>query len=113
MISINSQYKLLDEIGNGSFGQVFLAISRSSNDKVAVKKMKQTFQRWEECINLREVKALKKLTNHENIIKLRQVIRENDGSLFFVFDYMERNLYQLIKERKGELFKLEDSKRMM
>jgi male germ cell-associated kinase len=40
---------------------------------------------------------LKKL-NHPNIVKLREVIREND-ELFFVFEYMEGNLYELMKKR--------------
>jgi protein kinase len=48
-------------------------------------------------MNLREVKSLRKL-NHPNIVKLKEVIREND-ELFFVFEYMEYNLYQLIKDK--------------
>lgn len=46
---------------------------------------------------LREVKSLKKL-NHPNIIKLKEVIRENDN-LYFVFEYMQENLYELMKDR--------------
>ncbi|XP_009079959.1 PREDICTED: serine/threonine-protein kinase ICK, partial [Acanthisitta chloris] len=59
--------------------------------------MKRKFYSWEECMNLREVKSLKKL-NHANIVKLKEVIRENDH-LYFVFEYMKENLYQLMKER--------------
>jgi len=40
---------------------------------------------------------LKKL-NHPNIIKLKEVIRENN-ELYFVFEYMDANLYQAMKER--------------
>ena len=40
--------------------------------------------------------------NHPNVIKLKEVIREND-ELFFVFEYMEANLYQMIKKRDGVL----------
>lgn len=43
------------------------------------------------------VQSLKKLS-HANIIKLKEVIREND-ILYFVFEHMQENLYQLIKER--------------
>ncbi|XP_068867545.1 serine/threonine-protein kinase ICK isoform X4 [Aphelocoma coerulescens] len=59
--------------------------------------MKRKFYSWEECMNLREVKSLKKL-NHANVVKLKEVIRENDH-LYFVFEYMKENLYQLMKER--------------
>ena len=38
-------------------------------------------------MNLREVKSLKKLS-HANVIKLKEVIREND-TLYFVFEYMK------------------------
>eukprot|EP01050_Picozoa_sp_SAG11_P018560 SAG11_NODE_2824_length_2938_cov_2.288834_1_plen_187_part_00 len=41
--------------------------------------------------------SLKKLS-HPNIVKLKEVIREND-ELFFVFEYMEANLYQMTKDR--------------
>ena len=49
-------------------------------------------------MQLREVKSLKKL-NHPNIVKLKEVIREND-ELFFVFEFMELNLYELMKKRE-------------
>eukprot|EP00967_Tisochrysis_lutea_P128983 scaffold221331_cov19-Tisochrysis_lutea.AAC.1 len=39
--------------------------------------MKRKFYSWEECMNLREVKSLRKL-NHPCIVKLKEVIREND-----------------------------------
>lgn len=41
--------------------------------------------------------SLKKL-NHPNVVKLKEVIREND-QLYFVFEYMKENLYQLMKNR--------------
>ena len=52
----------------------------------------------ERCKKKIQVKSLKKL-NHPNIIKLKEVIREND-ELFFVFEYMEMNLYEVMKKRE-------------
>uniref|UniRef100_A0A1I7YXU1 Protein kinase domain-containing protein n=1 Tax=Steinernema glaseri TaxID=37863 RepID=A0A1I7YXU1_9BILA len=60
-------------------------------------KMKKKFYTWDEAMSLREVKSLKKL-NHPNIIKLREVIRESD-TLYFVFELMQENLYELMKDR--------------
>ena len=54
--------------------------------QVAIKKMKRKFYSWDECMNLREVKSLRKL-NHPCIVKLKEVIREND-ELFFVFEFL-------------------------
>ncbi len=50
---------------------------------VAIKKMKKRYSTWEECLQLRELKALSKLKSHPNIIKLKELIREND-ELFFI-----------------------------
>ncbi|XP_078173460.1 cyclin-dependent kinase F-4-like [Carex rostrata] len=91
------RYKVIKEVGDGTFGSVFRAVNKQSGEIVAIKKMKKKYFSWEECINLREVKSLRRMS-HPNIVKLREVIREND-TLFFVFEYMECNLYQLMKNR--------------
>ncbi|PSR91717.1 Cyclin-dependent kinase [Actinidia chinensis var. chinensis] len=95
------RYKIIKEVGDGTFGSVWRAINKQTGEVVAIKKMKKKYYSWEECINLREVKSLRKM-NHPNIVKLKEVIREND-ILFFVFEYMECNLYQLMKDR-AQLF---------
>ncbi|XP_020576080.1 cyclin-dependent kinase F-4 isoform X2 [Phalaenopsis equestris] len=95
------RYKLIKEVGDGTFGSVWRAINKQSGEVVAVKKMKRSYYTWEECMNLREVKSLRRM-NHPNIVKLKEVIREND-ILYFIFEYMECNLYQLMKYR-GKLF---------
>ncbi|KAA8521259.1 hypothetical protein F0562_011904 [Nyssa sinensis] len=95
------RYKIIKEVGDGTFGSVWRAINKQTGEVVAIKKMKRKYYSWEECINLREVKSLRKM-NHPNIVKLKEVIREHD-ILYFVFEYMECNLYQLMKDR-GKLF---------
>ncbi|XP_006093319.1 serine/threonine-protein kinase ICK [Myotis lucifugus] len=92
-----NRYTTIKQLGDGTYGSVLLGRSIESGELIAIKKMKRKFYSWEECMNLREVKSLKKL-NHANIVKLKEVIRENDH-LYFIFEYMQENLYQLIKER--------------
>ncbi|NXP49486.1 ICK kinase, partial [Heliornis fulica] len=92
-----NRYTTIRQLGDGTYGSVLLGRSIESGELVAIKKMKRKFYSWEECMNLREVKSLKKL-NHANVVKLKEVIRENDH-LYFVFEYMKENLYQLMKER--------------
>nr|XP_015218228.1 PREDICTED: serine/threonine-protein kinase ICK [Lepisosteus oculatus] len=92
-----NRYATLKQLGDGTYGSVLLGRSLESGELVAIKKMKRKFYSWEECMNLREVKSLKKL-NHANVVKLKEVIREND-QLYFVFEYMKENLYQLMKDR--------------
>ncbi|WOH11581.1 hypothetical protein DCAR_0831071 [Daucus carota subsp. sativus] len=91
------RYKIIKEVGNGTFGSVWRALHKQTGEVVAIKIMKRKYYSWEECINLREVKSLRKM-KHSNIVKLKEVIREND-ILYFVFEYMECNLYQLMKDR--------------
>ncbi|XP_034009051.1 serine/threonine-protein kinase MAK-like [Trematomus bernacchii] len=92
-----NRYTTLRQLGDGTYGSVLLGKSNDTGEMVAIKRMKRKFYSWDECLSLREVKSLKKL-NHANVVKLREVIRENDH-LYFVFEYMKENLYQLMKER--------------
>lgn len=93
-----NRYRIVKAIGDGTYGSVLQAINKKTAQVVAIKKMKKKFYSWEECVKLREVQSLKKL-NHPNIVKLKEVIREND-ELFFVFEFLERNVYEMTKERK-------------
>ncbi|XP_021418308.1 serine/threonine-protein kinase MAK isoform X1 [Oncorhynchus mykiss] len=97
-----NRYTQLKQLGDGTYGSVLMGKSNESGELVAIKRMKRKFYSWEECMNLREVKSLKKL-NHANVVKLKEVIRENDH-LYFVFEYMKENLYQLMKDRENKMF---------
>ena len=96
-----NRYRVSSTLGDGTYGSVVKAVNKGTNEVVAIKVMKRKFYSWEECMQLREVKSLKKL-NHPNIVKLKEVIRENDG-LYFVFEYMDHNLFDLIKDRDKPL----------
>ncbi|XP_058449527.1 uncharacterized protein LOC131429431 isoform X2 [Malaya genurostris] len=93
-----NRYLTLSQLGDGTYGTVVLGQRKDTGEKVAIKRMKRKYYSWEEAMNLREVKSLKKLS-HANVVKLKEVIRENDV-LYFVFEYMQENLYQLIKDRE-------------
>lgn len=90
------RYKVIKLLGDGTYGSVWKALNFHDGEIVAIKKMKRKYYSWEECMNLREVKSLQKL-NHPHIVRLKEVVRENN-ELFFVFEYMEFNLYQFMKD---------------
>nr|CAD7257385.1 unnamed protein product [Timema shepardi] len=92
-----NRYITLNQLGDGTYGSVVLGQRVDTGEKVAIKRMKRKYYSWDEAMNLREVKSLKKLS-HANVVKLKEVIREND-TLYFVFEYMKENLYQLMKDR--------------
>lgn len=93
------QYKIVKVIGDGTYGVVSKAVNIKTNEIVAIKKMKKKFLSWDECMQLREIKSLRKL-NHPNVIKLKEVIRVND-TLHLIFEFAENDLFQLMESRGG------------
>lgn len=96
-----NRYKVTKTLGDGTYGSVLRAQNKSTGEWVAIKRMKQKYYSWEECMKLREINSLRKLI-HPNIVKLKEVIREND-ELFMVFEHMEGNLYEMMKARMKPL----------
>ena len=102
-------YELINRLGGGSFADVYKAREKSTGEIVAIKILKKKYKKWEECLELREVKSLQKLQDDslsnqkgvDNIIKLKQIIFINKtGTLNLVFEYMEKDLFALMKSRE-------------
>ena len=98
------KYKVIKQIGSGSFSSVHKATNTKNGEIVAIKKMKKKFNNWDECMNLREIKCLRKLS-HQNIIKLKEVIKNND-ELSLVFEYLEKNVFQYYNNIKEKSIKI-------
>jgi len=93
------KYQELEVLGDGTFGSVTKAKEIDTNEIVAIKKFKKKYTSWDECKNLREVKSLVNL-KHDNIVKVKEMIRVED-ILYLVFEFLEKNLYELMKNRQG------------
>lgn len=52
-----NRYKILNQLGDGSYGVVMLAERKDTGEQVAVKRMKRKYFSWDEAMNLREVKV--------------------------------------------------------
>ena len=110
-------YEIIKRLGGGSFADVYLAKEKSTSDMVAIKVLKKKYRKFDECCELRECKSLQKLCKdslqtqkgYDNIIKLKQIIFEKKtGKLNLVFEYMETDLYELMKKRSpGKLSEAE------
>ena len=74
--SIEKCYDKGPQIGEGTYGEVFLATPKGSPlDKVALKKIRMDNEKEGFPITaIREIKLLKSL-NHENVICLREIVR--------------------------------------
>ena len=70
-------FEEIQVIGDGGFGIVTKCRDRETGEIVAIKKMKQKFTNFEECLQLKEVKSLRKI-KHENVERLLQVFREKE-----------------------------------
>lgn len=94
------KYQVIKTLGEGTFGVVVKCVNKETNEVVAIKRMKDKIN-WEAATRLREVKALKKLNNHDNIVKIREMTLKQD-ILNIVFEYCDQNLYQEITSRAGK-----------
>ena len=100
-----NKYQILKSIGDGTYGTVYEGINKETNQKVAIKKLKNKMTSWEECMLQNEVRYLSKLNKNENIIKLLEVIREQNNDVSYIFEYCDCNLFEFIeRHRKQKMF---------
>jgi protein kinase len=90
------RYDELDILGNGAFGTVTRCKDKETGEIVAIKKMKQRYASFDECLQLKEVKSLRKI-KHPNVVKLLQVFRENE-CLHLVFELLGKSLLKTITD---------------
>ncbi|KAK9927593.1 hypothetical protein M0R45_024770 [Rubus argutus] len=91
------RYEFVRKIGEGSFGCVYQAIDKSTLEFVAIKKLKHQCDS-SSYVDLPEVRALCTL-RHPNIVRLKEVQRQHH-TVYFVFEYMQGSLRQLINTRR-------------
>ncbi|CAN0840900.1 Cyclin-dependent kinase E-1 [Linum grandiflorum] len=101
------QYNLIGKIGEGTYGLVFLAKTKSPANRgksIAIKKFKQSKDGdGVSPTAIREIMLLREIT-HENLVKLVNVhINHNDMSLYLAFDYAEHDLYEIIRHHREKL----------
>ena len=96
---------MLTRLGGGSFADVYKAREKSTGDIVAIKVLKKKYKKLEECQELRECRSLQILNKKsiyekgfENIINLKKIIfTKKTGVLNLIFEYMEKDLLELMK----------------
>lgn len=86
-------------IGKGAYGVVFKASDKKTGDIVGLKKIFDAFQNSTDAQRTyREIMLLQDLNNHENIIRLLNVIKaENDRDIYLIFEFMETDLHTVIR----------------
>ncbi|KAL6583105.1 Cyclin-dependent kinase C-1 [Orobanche minor] len=111
-------FEKLEQIGEGTYGQVYMAREKKTGEIVALKKIRMDNEKEGFPITaIREIKILKKL-QHENVINLKEIVtspgREGNeqgkpdgnkyqGNIYMVFEYMDHDLTGLA-DRPGLRF---------
>jgi serine/threonine protein kinase len=88
------RYTVQRQLGDGAYGRVVCARDNETGELVAIKGIKKRIERWNDALGLREVKALTTIKKHPNIVRLKQLIHENQ-MVYFVFEYCESNLFEV------------------
>lgn len=94
----DADYTLLNEIGSGSFGYVFLAIDKNGK-KYAIKRIIKVGRQLS-----REVEILQDIKNCPYCVKMIECFYTETENKFIqniVFEYLEYDLYKLIKHHKN------------
>jgi len=94
------EYAHEDQIGSGTYGQVWKARDKKSGNVVALKRIRMENEKEGFPITaIREIKILKSL-NHPNIVKLHEIATSADkgdlSSVFLVFEYIDHDLAGLL-----------------
>ncbi|EER19187.1 hypothetical protein Pmar_PMAR028652 [Perkinsus marinus ATCC 50983] len=100
------EFEILNEVGKGTYGQVFKAIDKRTQQYVALKRVllkneKEGFP----VTAVREIKILKRL-QHENVVRMLDVVfakptdgDKHRGSVYMVFEYMDHDLSGVLAYR--------------
>lgn len=93
------KYEVQQRLGKGAYGIVWKAIDKKTRETVALKKIFDAFQNATDAQRtFREIMFLQELNNHENIIRLLNVLKaDNDRDIYLVFEYMETDLHAVIR----------------
>lgn len=99
-------FDIVQQIGEGTYGQVYKAQDRNSGVMVALKKVRMENEKEGFPITaIREIKILRQL-NHPSIVNLMEVVtdksdaldfRKDKGAFYLVFEYMDHDLMGLLE----------------
>ncbi|RMX72668.1 hypothetical protein D0869_14380 [Hortaea werneckii] len=106
-LCLEDKFEVIKDIGDGSFGSVALGRTRGAGahlvrrgTMVAIKTMKKTFDSFSQCMELREVIFLKSLPSHVHLVPAFDIFLDPlSRKLHIAMEYMDGNLYQLMKAR--------------
>lgn len=103
MVSIG-RYTICRVIGQGSYGTVCEAVDNRTKEKVAIKRIRGVFEHGpgDAVRVLRELKLLRILRHHPDVVEIKDVILPEDplrfADVYIVFERMDTDLHNVILE---------------
>lgn len=95
-------YRILHVIGEGAYGVVCAAVNEASSERVAIKRIKSVLDSYPVATRiLRELKFLRLLRHHENVVTVADVLvpgeRDRFNDAFVVSELMPTDLSKLLR----------------
>jgi mitogen-activated protein kinase 1/3 len=97
---MSTKYELIKAIGHGAYGVVISAIDHSSDSKVAIKKIPDTFEDLVDAKRIvREIHLLRSF-NHDNVIRVVDLFtpqpKDDFNDVYIVSDLLDTDLHRVI-----------------
>ena len=93
---MKNKYEVLGIVGEGAYGIVYKCLNKETNKYVAVKKFKETQDKLVQKTMKREL-AMLQMLHHENVVEFQESF-VSKGNFFLVFEYVEKNLLEVLEE---------------
>lgn len=102
--SLDNYYKTKCKIGEGSYSKVVKVQDIFTGNFYAAKRLLRKFMNMQEVEDYNELKTLRRLDYHPNVLILQQCVYEAETQqLTLIFNLMDMSLYDYIKDRNRKL----------
>ena len=98
---MQGKYEVIGMVGEGAYGIVYKCKNLETGKYVAIKKFKEVGDELVKKTMKRELKMLQRL-HHPNVVEFQDAFRRK-GNLFLVFEFVDKNLLELLQEHPNGL----------